>query len=241
MANHMGAISSYFSTIIMVVLYLGRIGATHNIHIRECKRPERGVDLFIFGNSYYDVGNNNYINTFTLDQANLWPNGQSYFKSPTGRFSDDRLISDFIAEHANIPEPPPFLQPQNEQDYSNGANFASAGAGSLVETFEGAVIDLKTQLNNFKKLKTSLRAKLGYSKSDKILRSVVYLIGIGTKDYLSPFLTNSTVLSVYSPPQYIQMVIGNLTSVVQVSRKGERRVVAQGDLEEYIAVEERGQ
>ncbi|XP_019225079.1 PREDICTED: GDSL esterase/lipase 5-like isoform X1 [Nicotiana attenuata] len=208
MANPMDTI------IIVVVLYLG-MGETHSIHFSECKRPERRVALFIFGDSYFDVGNNNYINTSTLDQANFWPYGQSYFKSPTGRFSDGRLISDFIAEHANIPVPPPFLQPQNEQDYYNGANFASAGAGSLVETFEGAVIDLKTQLNNFKKLKTSLRSKLGYSKSDNILRSAVYLIGIGTNDYLSPFLTNSTVLAAYSPSQYVQMVIGNLTSVVQ--------------------------
>lgn len=70
------------------------MGATHHsLHISE---PERGTAFFIFGDSYFDVGNNNYINTSTLDQANFWPYGQSYFKSPTGRFSDDRLISDFI-------------------------------------------------------------------------------------------------------------------------------------------------
>jgi len=33
---------------------------------------------------------------------------------------------------------PPFLQPGNNQ-YSGGVNFASGGAGALVETFEGSV------------------------------------------------------------------------------------------------------
>ncbi|KAK4349784.1 hypothetical protein RND71_029097 [Anisodus tanguticus] len=208
----------------MVVLFLV-MGATHSINISECIRLERGTALFIFGDSYFDVGNNNYINTSTLDQANFWPYGQSFFKSPTGRFSDGRLISDFIAEYANVPVPPPFLQPGNEEDYYiNGTNFASAGAGSLVQTFEGAVIDLKTQVNNYKKVKFWLRNKLGSSRSDKILRSSVYLISIGTNDYLSPFLTNSTVLSSYSRTQYVQMVIGNLTTVVEeIYKNGGRK------------------
>ncbi|KAL4625195.1 hypothetical protein ACB092_05G007100 [Castanea dentata] len=97
------------------------------------------VALFIFGDSFFDAGNNNYINTTTLDQANFWPYGETYFKFPTGRFSDGRLTSDFIAEYAKLPLIPPFLQPGNNQ-YYYGVNFASAGAGALVETFQGADI-----------------------------------------------------------------------------------------------------
>lgn len=62
--------------------------------LRECRR--KPSTLFIFGDSYFDPGNNNYINTSTLDQANFYPYGETYFKFPTGRFSDGRLISDFI-------------------------------------------------------------------------------------------------------------------------------------------------
>lgn len=62
--------------------------------------------LFIFGDSFFDPGNNNYINTTTLDQANFSPYGESYFRRPTGRFSDGRLISDFIGKRA----PPSFMQ-----------------------------------------------------------------------------------------------------------------------------------
>ena len=56
------------------------------------------VAFFIFGDSFLDAGNNNYINTTTLDQANFWPYGETYFEFPTGRFSDGRLVPDFIGE-----------------------------------------------------------------------------------------------------------------------------------------------
>lgn len=42
------------------------------------------------------------------------------------------------AEYANLPLIPPFLQPGFHY-YCDGVNFASAGAGALVETFQGSV------------------------------------------------------------------------------------------------------
>ena len=56
--------------------------------------------LFVFGDSLFDAGNNNYINTSL--RANFRPYGESFFKHPTGRFSNGRLISDFIGK-INIP------------------------------------------------------------------------------------------------------------------------------------------
>lgn len=52
--------------------------------------------LFVFGDSLFDPGNNNYINTTTEFQANWSPYGESFFNPPTGRFCDGRLIPDFI-------------------------------------------------------------------------------------------------------------------------------------------------
>ena len=54
--------------------------------------------FFIFGDSFFDSDNNNYINTTTLDHANFWLYGETYFKFPTGTFSDGCLISDFIGQ-----------------------------------------------------------------------------------------------------------------------------------------------
>ncbi|KAL8189660.1 hypothetical protein R6Q57_029226 [Mikania cordata] len=92
--------------------------------------------LFIFGDSFFDPGNNNYINTTSDFQANQWPYGKSYFNKPTGRFSDGRLIPDFIAEYAKLPLIPAYLEPGNDE-YTHGANFASGGAGALIDSHAG--------------------------------------------------------------------------------------------------------
>ena len=56
--------------------------------------------FFIFGDSSVDPGNNNHINTIPEYQANYKPYGQNgFFEGPTGRFSDGRVIVDFIGNH----------------------------------------------------------------------------------------------------------------------------------------------
>ncbi|KAJ4717685.1 GDSL esterase/lipase [Melia azedarach] len=180
--------------------------------------------LFIFGDSFLDAGNNNYINTTTLDQANFWPYGETYFKFSTGRFSDGRLVSDFIAEYANLPLIPPFLQP-GIREYYSGVNFASAGAGALVESFQGDVINLRTQLIYYKKVESLLRGKLGNDEARMRISRAVFLFSIGSNDYTSPFLTNNfTLLHSFSESRYVAMVIGNLTTVIkQVYKSGGRK------------------
>ena len=124
--------------------------------------PKNHVALFIFGDSVVDAGNNNYINTTTDFQVNFSPYGESFFRYPTGRPSNGRLIPDFIgkiivsccflldlncclffeaffaAEYAKLQLIPPYLHPGYER-YIDGANFASIGAGALDETRRGLV------------------------------------------------------------------------------------------------------
>uniref|UniRef100_A0A5B7CAH1 GDSL esterase/lipase 5-like n=1 Tax=Davidia involucrata TaxID=16924 RepID=A0A5B7CAH1_DAVIN len=192
--------------------------------LSKCQKPGKPTAFFIFGDSFLDSGNNNYINTTTLDQANFWPYGETYFNFPTGRFSNGRLISDFIvAKYAKLPLIPPFLQPGIRQFHA-GANFASAGAGALVETFQGGVINLKTQLSYYKKVEAWLREKLGDVEAKMTLSRAVYLFSIGSNDYMSPFLTNSTILDSYNKSEYVGMVIGNLTILIkEVYERGGRK------------------
>ncbi|MED6199188.1 GDSL esterase/lipase 2, partial [Stylosanthes scabra] len=85
--------------------------------------PKKHVALFVFGDSLFDIGNKNFINTTPPYQANYPPYGlQTLFKYPSGRFSDGRMIPDVVAELAGLP-----LHPGNP-DFSYGVNFASAGA-----------------------------------------------------------------------------------------------------------------
>ena len=43
-----------------------------------------------------------------------------------------------LAEYAKLPIIPAYLQP-GLKDYTYGVNFASGGAGALVETYQGSV------------------------------------------------------------------------------------------------------
>jgi hypothetical protein len=79
------------------------------------------------------------------------------------------------------------------------------------------VIDLRTQLRYYKKVEKWLRHKLGNDEAKMAISKAVYLFSIGSNDYMSPFLTNSTILKSYTDSKYVGMVIGNLTTVIKVS------------------------
>ncbi|KAF7151733.1 hypothetical protein RHSIM_Rhsim02G0226400 [Rhododendron simsii] len=187
-------------------------------HAADHRLPDsnKHVALFVFGDSLFDVGNNNYINTTTTMQANFWPYGETFFNHATGRGSDGRLIPDFIAEYAKLPLLQPYKQPGNNHQFSNGVNFASAGAGALVQTHQGMVIDLNMQLIYFKNVKKVLEQHMGETEVKKILLTAVYLFSIGNNDYLSHFMTNdSSFFKLNSPEDYAKMVIGNITDVIK--------------------------
>ncbi|KAL5583399.1 hypothetical protein UlMin_015841, partial [Ulmus minor] len=167
--------------------------------------PGKNVAIYVFGDSLFDAGNNNYINT--TGQANYFPFGESFFKNPTGRFSDGRI-------YVKLPFIPPYLQPGNS-NYSIGVNFASGGAGALDETNHGMVIDLGTQLSYFKNASRHLGKKLGDAEAKDLLSRAAYLFSVGTNDYGFRFLTNSSVIRSYSREEYVGQVIGNITEVIQ--------------------------
>ncbi|KAJ6818271.1 GDSL esterase/lipase 5-like [Iris pallida] len=170
--------------------------------------------LFIFGDSTVDVGNNNYIDSIPSHRARHPPYGlNGFFGGPTGRFSDGRLVVDFIADYAGLPFIPPFLQPSAKLD--NGANFASGGATILPETGKGWGLALGTQLNLFKKMQRSLAREFGDAKTKEQLSEAVYFISIGSNDYIVDYISDLELQKMYPPEEYIGMVIGNLTQAIQ--------------------------
>ena len=82
-----------------IFLFIFCIIGLFNVQAKSLDEPwlsRKHVALFVFGDSQFDVGNNNYINT--ISKANYWPYGETTFKYPSGRFSDGRLVPDFIGE-----------------------------------------------------------------------------------------------------------------------------------------------
>ncbi|KAI4344658.1 hypothetical protein L6164_011857 [Bauhinia variegata] len=189
----------------------------------EAETVSSTAAFFIFGDSTVDPGNNNYIDTIPENKANYIPYGHNgFFEAPTGRFSDGRVIVDFIAEYAKLPLIQPFLQPS--ADYTKGVNFASGGAGVLSETNQGQAIDLQTQLKNFEEVRKSLAGKLGEGKANELISEAVYFVSIGSNDYIGGYLGNPEMQQSYNPEKYVEMVIGNLTQAIQtLYEKGARK------------------
>ncbi|CAN1283861.1 GDSL esterase/lipase At3g43570 [Linum perenne] len=86
--------------------------------------------VLVFGDSTVDAGNNNFVPT--TFKGNFPPYGQDFAGGePTGRFSNGRLTTDFIASYVGVKENvPPYLDPSlTIDDLKTGVSFASAGTG----------------------------------------------------------------------------------------------------------------
>lgn len=62
-----------------------------------------------------------------------------------------------------------------------------------------------------------MRKKLGNEEAESLLSRAVYFFSIGSNDYIFPFDTDPSVLGSYSHQEYVDLVIGNITSVVKVN------------------------
>ncbi|KAL2335858.1 hypothetical protein Fmac_010304 [Flemingia macrophylla] len=117
--------------------------------------------IFNFGDSLSDTGN---AATNHPAMPSNSPYGSTYFKHPSGRMSNGRLIIDFIAEAYGLPMLPAYLNITDGQDIKKGVNFAYAGSTAFDQNLlkqklinvDAAAYSLSTQLDWFKKLKPSL-------------------------------------------------------------------------------------
>ncbi|XP_072060494.1 GDSL esterase/lipase At1g28580 isoform X2 [Arachis hypogaea] len=113
-------------------------GATPLSSSNRCYRA-----IYSFGDSLADTGNSNYDTNHTLSSSQTLalhvPYGETFFHHPTGRWSDGRLIVDFIAEKMGFPLLKPYLGIKSGtiKDWkpTEGVNFAVAGATALDSSF----------------------------------------------------------------------------------------------------------
>ncbi|CAA0821173.1 GDSL esterase/lipase 5 [Striga hermonthica] len=190
--------------------------------IEGCKQPV----IFAFGDSYLDLGNNNYINTSTQDQANFLPYGETRFgNKPTGRFTDGLTIIDYLAKFAGIKGLiPPFLNKTRKIDTNyNGASFASAGAGVLNTTLPGFSVSRDQQVQNYITELKSLSRTFGSKEAKKIASNAVNVITFGATEVIVYFELNTPIPD---KTELVKAMIGNLTTVVQeIYNQGGRKFV----------------
>ncbi|KAF3328485.1 GDSL esterase/lipase [Carex littledalei] len=156
--------------------------------------------IFCFGDSISDTGN--YLKSIgdSYNPVSNLPYGETYFGRPTGRYSDGRLILDFIAEAYGLPFIPPYLSGESTENFLHGVNFAVAGATALDNSFfesMGIKVSwtnylLGAQLEWFKKLLPSIFEEPGCDSS--VLSSALFVVGeIGGNDYNHPFFEGRTL------------------------------------------------
>ncbi|KAG0622100.1 hypothetical protein M758_3G072300 [Ceratodon purpureus] len=183
--------------------------------------------LFIFGDSTVDCGTNNYINTTRNFRGDFPPYGQDFFGKPTGRYSNGRVIVDFIAEYAGKPLIPPYLEPN--ADHSHGVNFGSGGAGVLVETNQGLVVDLQKQLSQFLEHKAAVSERHGQTLAEEVFSDAVYIVSVGSNDYLGGYFGNPKQREKSTPEQFVGAVVtGIVESIKMLYSFGARKIVVAG-------------
>ncbi|KAH9330655.1 hypothetical protein KI387_002763, partial [Taxus chinensis] len=161
------------------------------------------------------IGNNNYLSK-TLAKANYPWYGIDYGNGmPTGRFSNGRTISDIVAEKLGLAVPAAYMSPSTNEDVAlkQGVNYASGGGGILNETGWLFIqrLSLSRQIELFEGTKFMLTKKFGEERTEKFLRDSVYLIAIGSNDYINNYLLPVAADAwKYSPDDFSDYLISTL-------------------------------
>ncbi|KAF8675876.1 hypothetical protein HU200_047369 [Digitaria exilis] len=92
--------------------------------------------VFSFGDSLADTGNHRFVyGPNDTDPAVRLPYGETFFHRATGRFSNGRIVLDFVANALGLPFVRPYLSGRRAEDFASGANFAVGGATALAPDF----------------------------------------------------------------------------------------------------------
>ncbi|TVU30942.1 hypothetical protein EJB05_22599, partial [Eragrostis curvula] len=181
-----------------------------------------------FGDSLTDTGN---VPRVAAGPASRPPYGETFFRRPTGRASDGRLVIDFIVEALGVPQPTPYLAGKKAADFRRGVNFAVGGATALdLQFFKSrglkpfVPVSLRNQTRWFSKV---LQLLGPVHEQRKVAAASLFIVGeIGINDYLIALSGNLTVGEVKT---FVPLVVGTIRSVVaDVIAAGARTVVVPG-------------
>uniref|UniRef100_A0A5B7AW67 GDSL esterase/lipase n=1 Tax=Davidia involucrata TaxID=16924 RepID=A0A5B7AW67_DAVIN len=196
--------------------YQGVQGSSHHHHHHHHHSHRhlygfRPTKLFVFGDSYADTGNNRKT------EANSWksPYGITFPGKPAGRFSDGRVLTDYLAKFVGVKSPVPYRWRNfGGKRLRYGMNFAYGGTGA----FNTLVLDpnMTTQIDFFENLiKESV-----YTKSD--LQSSVALVTLAGNDYGAYYAKGGNDLGL---PSFITLVVNQLAlNLKRIHGLGVRKV-----------------
>ncbi|ESQ33990.1 hypothetical protein EUTSA_v10009438mg, partial [Eutrema salsugineum] len=227
----MASLTSHLFKKLRTLFFLIALLTTSVSSEQQCRKFK---SIISFGDSITDTGNLLGLSDANdLPQAAFPPYGETFFHVPTGRFSNGRLIIDFIAEFLGLPYVPPYFGSQNGS-FEKGVNFAVAGATALERVFLESRgihyaytnVSLRVQLQSFKE---SLPNLCG-SPSDcrEMIGNALVIVGeIGGNDYNYGFLVGKSIVEM---KELVPLVISTISSVVtELISMGGRTILVPSD------------
>ncbi|KAF5473026.1 hypothetical protein F2P56_009672 [Juglans regia] len=187
--------------------------------------------LLVFGDSTVDSGNNNFVST--AFKSNFQPYGREFPNQiPTGRFTDGRLCTDFIASYVGIKEDvPPYLDPTlSMRELMTGVSFASAGTGydPLTPTL-GNVIPISKQLEYFRDYKKRLESSTGKQRTKAHIKNALFVVSAGTNDFVVNYFALPTRRKSYTVSSYQQFLLQQCKELIQgLWEEGARNILVAG-------------
>ncbi|KAK4414178.1 GDSL esterase/lipase [Sesamum alatum] len=190
--------------------------------------------IYAFGDSYTDTGNTKTsTGPAAFNYVSNPPYGVTFFHHPTNRYSDGRIVVDFVAKALSLPFLPPYRNPNANR--SHGVNFAVAGATAIRQsfflenniTFNLVAQSLQNQLVWFNKMMESEGCKDSKTSPREcraaLSDALIWVGEIGANDYtcsLGSSLSSKTIQA---------LALDTVTVFLQaLLNKGAKYIVVQG-------------
>ncbi|KAG2687758.1 hypothetical protein I3760_09G065600 [Carya illinoinensis] len=230
--NYMQATSCVRMLVILALALLPLLSRALDMgQVRQLAVRYNVTAILVFGDSSVDPGNNNILQT-TM-KGNFAPYGRDFFNGrPTGRFCNGRLATDFIAEAIGFTKQvPAFLDPNlKPTDLLHGVSFASAASGydDLTANLSN-VLPVSKQLEYFMHYMIHLRKLVGEKKANDIIRRAVFVISMGTNDFLQNYYLELIRPKQFTVQQYQDFLVSSMSRDIELMHGvGAKRLVVVG-------------
>nr|TKS10699.1 hypothetical protein D5086_0000080350 [Populus alba] len=199
------------------------------------KRVPQVPCYFVFGDSLFDNGNNNYLDKSA--KVNYLPYGIDFDTGASGRCSNGLNIADTIAEQLGFDRYISDFGIGSCTNFLDGVNYGWNGAGILDLTgyltviadhmplitktlyYSGELFTMNAQLFNHNITVSRISKILGSEEvARKYLSQCIYVSDMGHNDYLNNyFLDDYNSSQLYTPEEFAQLLIETYETQLEVS------------------------
>ncbi|KAK9690696.1 hypothetical protein RND81_09G147900 [Saponaria officinalis] len=176
--------------------------------------------ILVFGDSAVDTGNNNFVTPIiSPNRANHRPYGRDFLDhKPTGRFSNGKLVPDFLAETLGLKEVlPPYLDPSvSDKELVTGVSFGSGGAGfDELTSFATGAISMSKQVEYLRQYIEKVTKIVGEKRCRELIKKALVVINAGTDDFVINYYDLPTRRLQYNITGYHYFVLDRVQSFTE--------------------------